>query len=253
MSRQQVPLKMLGNNSVASAQIVDASIATGDLADGLVTTPKLAPQVDIQSVRVTQNVGPTPNTGQGMEFLYAPATPMAYIQVMDRNAAALRPLTISASNVTLPVGTIDTVEIADGAVTTAKLLANAVTNTWFNQAAPAGSTTSGAWSAMPAPFGNWVISGHTGGPSVLVGMFQFYNDAAGQGCRWGVGLNGGGPTQLGQMRHSVAGEVETANFLWGWVAGNTVTSIQFHWFTTGGTLRITTAIYSFVALIELKK
>ena len=71
---------------------------------------------DLGSARVSKNQVPAPNTGQGMELLYNPSLPMAYIQVIDRDASALRPLTISASSLTLPAASIGTQELEPGAV-----------------------------------------------------------------------------------------------------------------------------------------
>ena len=127
MSRQQVPLKMLASNSVASSQIVDGTITGSDLSNYIDQNG---------AIRVKQNLGPTPNAGKGMELLYDAATNIGYIQVMDRDGGGLKPLTLSASTVNLPAGSVDNSELA-GSIDVAKLDQNTVfaagprTTDWF--------------------------------------------------------------------------------------------------------------------------
>lgn len=153
-------------------------------------------------------------------------------------------------------GAVTSAKIADGGVGTVDLAANAVTNSWVFQSAPAGSTTSNTGVPMPSPFGSMTLTGYQGGRLVLHSNMMLLHSATNAVAAIITYLNGAiwltshtTVLPLANTPQGVVGMgVYPANTL---APGNPI--VAFYWQTPSGTLSITTAYYSWAIWTEFKR
>jgi hypothetical protein len=160
-------------------------------------------KLDASSLRGTGS--DPPRTGTGVEVGYYAVGPYGYISALDRDANQYKDLNIQARNITLlttggtlnlPAGSVDSSEIADGAVTTAKLATGAATQmiaTFAGDPAAWSTTTTGQWINTTVAATGTVVTG-----SVLVMASAYFNHSVGSGSYYyGLSIDSGAQQLIG--------------------------------------------------------
>jgi hypothetical protein len=207
--------------------------------------------IDAGSLRAVDNLTASlPQTGAGLELLYAKPSATSYIQSIDRDTLTWRDLIINARSITLllqggalvlPAGSIGTAALATGAV-----------QQQLGQYAQAPSFATSVINWVTTPVSVQFTT--AGGLLRLEASMPLYHSVAGAGFYVGYTLDG--VIQSSLAYYNSPGVNYTINFGVTWYAQPTAglhTFAMAVYMATAGTLTINTAVASTLYVTEQKR